>query len=97
MIIPTGTAVAEERKAISLTRAGWDQGVAIMLDRTVDAVVAAMEANHLHLMTQKTPYVEISWPRSLPNWWPMNGTRRTSGWKPPPPSISPRWRRSIPN
>ena len=31
-----------------------------MLGPTADALVAAMEANHLHLMTQKALYVEIS-------------------------------------
>ena len=30
-----------------------------MLGPTVDAVAAAMEVNHLHLMTQKALYVEI--------------------------------------
>ena len=34
-----------------------------MLGRTVDAVVAAMEANHPHLMTQKMLYAENRWAR----------------------------------
>ena len=38
----------------------WASTVHAFQGRTVDRVIAAMEANHLHLTTQKTLYVEIS-------------------------------------
>ena len=38
----------------------WASTVHAFQGRTVDTVIAAMEANHPHLTTQKTLYVEIS-------------------------------------
>ena len=38
----------------------WALTVHAFQGRTVDTVIAAMEANHPHLTTQKTLYVEIS-------------------------------------
>ena len=38
----------------------WASTVHAFQGRTVDTVIAAMEASHLHLTTQKTLYVEIS-------------------------------------
>ena len=38
----------------------WASTVHAFQGRTVDTVIAAMEANHTHLTTQKTLYVEIS-------------------------------------
>ena len=38
----------------------WASTVHAFQGRTVDRVIAAMEANHPHLTTQKTLYVEIS-------------------------------------
>ncbi len=38
----------------------WASTVHAFQSRTVDTVIAAMEANHPHLTTQKTLYVEIS-------------------------------------
>ena len=38
----------------------WASTAHAFQGRTVDAVIAAMEANHPHLTTQKTLYVEIS-------------------------------------
>ena len=38
----------------------WASTVHTFQGRTVDTVIAAMEANHPHLTTQKTLYVEIS-------------------------------------
>ena len=38
----------------------WSSTVHAFQGRTVDTVIAAMEANHPHLTTQKTLYVEIS-------------------------------------
>ena len=38
----------------------WAATVHAFQGRTVDTVIAAMEANHPHLTTQKTLYVEIS-------------------------------------
>ena len=41
----------------------WASTVHAFQGRTVDTVIAAMEADHPHLTTQKTLYVEISRPR----------------------------------
>ena len=38
----------------------WASTVHAFQGRTVDTVIAAMEANHPHLTTQKSFYVEIS-------------------------------------
>lgn len=38
----------------------WASTVRAFQERTVDIVIAAMEANHPHLTTQKSFYVEIS-------------------------------------
>ena len=38
----------------------WASAVHAFQGRTVDTVIAAMEANHPHLTTQKNFYVEIS-------------------------------------
>ena len=43
----------------------WASTVHAFQGRTVDAVIAAMEANHPHLTTQKSFYVEI-YPRARP-------------------------------
>ena len=59
----------------------WASTVHAFQGRTVDTVIAAMEANHPHLTTQKTLYVEISRARDRAgNWSPMIETRCASGW-----------------
>ena len=46
----------------------WASTVHAFQGRTVDTVTAAMEANHPHLTTQKTLYVEISRARDPASW-----------------------------
>ena len=71
--------------------------VGIDIGGTVDTVIAAMEANHPHLTTQKTFYVEISRAATVPSSSPTTGTRSANGSKPPPASGSRRSKRSSPN
>ena len=66
----------------------WASTVHAFQRRTVDTVIAAMEANHPHLTTQKTLYVEITGLAIAPNWSPTTGTRCASGWRQPPASAS---------
>ena len=54
------TRIRPRREQLRHIDRAWASTVHAFQGRTVDTVIAAMEANHPHLTTQKTLYVEIS-------------------------------------
>ena len=74
----------------------WASTVHAFQGRTVNNVIAVMEANHPHLTMQKSFYVEISRPRPRAELVPAMSGHCASVWKRPPESGFPRSKGSVP-
>ena len=72
----------------------WASTVHAFQGRTVDRVIAVMEANHPNLTTQKASTSKSAEPGTPPNSLPTTETRCESDSRPRPESASPRSRRS---